>query len=189
MDKFMRIRNEYRTIRINERNKMITLLEENFGTEFDILIVKRGGFGYWGYKGGGNNIEDSLHTTPYNLNNWIYIEGSFKRVDKNNQCSYWHFMMPFQCLEQDKSTLNWHVLLDRIGLMLDEIDESEHEEAKKKYKNKESDYIKLYSYDTYKLADWKKSITSFNLPIAESNVQSLIREFFLDEHIIYRFNN
>lgn len=171
-NKFKLAKANYITERGNERKNLIYLLKSIKNNENDLVIqdYKKSGMGSTKYKGGkGGKLP--LQLTPFDLSNWKYVEGSFK-----NEKKFWHFIITLQCIEQDNGSLNWHVLMDRLGIMVDEIDEIEHLNAK--------EGSKIYSYTSHKLEDWKKSLTPFDLPILEINKDDFISELFDKKHCI-----
>ncbi|MEB8171622.1 hypothetical protein NGH30_07205 [Macrococcus caseolyticus] len=169
--------------RSQERMKIINLLRKERNDENDLVVFSTGGYGSSKYKGNSKDINYSLKQVPYDLRNWICIEGSYKYEER-----YWHYIITLQCLEQDKTSLNWHCLINRIGIMVDEIDESEHIEAKRKINKIQYEYRNIYSYCTYKISDWKKSLTSLNLPIDNLNIQDLMDELYSEKHRIQSFD-
>ena len=96
MSPFMEAKEKYNVLREFERKKII-----NFLLGKGLKVPQTGGMGYCCYTNGGT-LERS-----YDLTNWKWITVKKEEVE---------YLISLQAFDQDKSSKNFHVLMDRIGI-------------------------------------------------------------------------
>lgn len=97
MRSFDDIKREYVQAREKERKDIIEYLEKAGFT----VMNKRGG------KGKTNYTSNHTLQLPYDLSNWKWIETKKDGV---------FYFISFQAFDQDTSSGNYHVLMDRLGI-------------------------------------------------------------------------
>lgn len=155
MDKisFSEVRNVYRSLRSSERNNLRRFIEYYLNESYEGVVRTKGP----NVGSGGKNYTSGGKIKEYDLSDWLYFEGSFKYEER-----YWHFIITMQSVEQDNNQNkvgNIHVLMDRVGIIVDEIEENEHLEKVK------SGGIGSYSKERYSLGDWYNAVTEYDLPL------------------------
>ena len=98
-DVFMQIRQRYKELCLEQRKIIIEYLEKAGFT----VLGKNGGRGICDYTSG------RRFQIPYDLSNWLWIN-----VEKNGRMA----MISLQSFDQDPNSKNYHVLMDRIGILL-----------------------------------------------------------------------
>ncbi len=138
------VKNEYNNLRNTERSRIVEALrkaKDAHGVNLfsDISATQ----GAWNY--GGDRINGK-----YNLGNWKYIEA---------KCKGKYVLISLQCFDIDPNTHNVHVLLDRIGLLLEK-----------------PTTIQLGNHGM-QISDAiiKMEITGWELPLNNNEIENLIR--------------
>lgn len=131
MYEFIEAKEKYNSLREYERKKILTYLSEN-----GFKVSYMGGAGRSNYTNGGE-LEKS-----YNLTNWKWIDAS-KEESK--------YFISLQAFDKDKSSNNFHVLMDRIGI------------CKFSKENNKPDYFSLMQ------------TTSLELPLEKKDLAELIK--------------
>ena len=93
---FKNVKETYRLLRMEERIKIMDYLENR-----GLTIVRKSG------NGGENYTNNGTLPKEYDLRNWIWVTGKYK--DKG-------FLISLQAFDRDKASLNYHVLMDIIGI-------------------------------------------------------------------------
>ena len=125
---FKEIKEEYNELREQERIKIV-----NYFNSKGFKVSKAGGKGLKNYTNGGR-------IKSYDLSNWKWIE--FK-VDRKK------VFVSLQAFDQDKSSKNFHVLMDRIGVCV--------------IKNEEKEYFNTME------------TTEFDLPLSDNDLSKLFK--------------
>lgn len=129
MNAFLEAKETYNAFREFERKKII-----NYLIEKGLKIQQNGGMGHSHYTNGGQ-LERS-----YDLTNWKWVSGS------NGEKK---FFISLQAFDKDRSSKNYHVLMDRIGICFYNMDE------------KKPDYFHIMK------------VTSLELPLNENDLEDL----------------
>lgn len=126
---FMETKEKYNWLRENERRKIISFMKEK-----GMKVSYQGGKGHFDYTNSGQ-LEKS-----YDLTNWKWVE--MKKENKK-------IFISLQAFDKDKGSKNYHVLMDRIGVCVYDVEE------------KNPNYFNLMR------------MTSLELPLSESDLNEL----------------
>lgn len=136
---FEEVKKAYVEKREEERVKLKNYLKNYFIEDDRITVSSYGGKGRPNYTSGGE-----LKSSPFNLNNWKWVEVRQKE-EKLNSC-----IISLNMLEEDNNSGNKHALYDRVGFIVHT-------------KNKEPDIM----------ADRRSWITSIELPLEDSDKEKI----------------